>query len=208
MRRRVRRREVLAGATALAAALAGCASGAPDDGATEPTRTATEPADATDTVGRSPSPTGTRTKTTTDAGGYERATVTAVNAGGTELATVDVRIADTPDKRYLGLSDTDSLGPDEGMLFTYEREDRYAYVMRNMSFPLDIVFLRADGTVSRIVHADVAGTGAPYRGEAKYVLEVNRGWANRTGVAVGDRIEIPAAVRGGENATRATPVGS
>jgi hypothetical protein len=193
MRRRVRRREVLAGATALAAALAGCASGAPDDGATEPTRTATEPTDATDTVGRSPGTTGARTTTTAAAGGYERATVTAVNAGGTELATVDVRIADTPDKRYLGLSDTDSLGPDEGMLFTYEREDRYAYVMRNMSFPLDIVFVDANGTITRIHHAAVDDDGR-FVGEGRYVLEVNRGWANRTGVDVGDRIELPEGV--------------
>jgi hypothetical protein len=143
-----------------------------------------------------------------DPGEYNGTTVTAVDADGTELATVEVRVADTYPKRYVGLGNTSELAPDEGMLFVHDEEALQGYVMRNMSFPLDIVFLRADGTVSRIVHADVAGTGAPYRGEAKYVLEVNRGWANRTGVAVGDRIEIPAAVRGGENATRATPVGS
>ena len=133
------------------------------------------------------------------AGEYDRTTVTAVDADtGETLATVEVRIADTRSKRYTGLSDTDSLGANEGMLFVHDREDDYAYVMREMAFPLDIVFVDADGTVTRIHHADLppAGTDGDdltrYPGRGKYVLEVPHGYTDDRGIEVGDRLRIPA----------------
>ncbi|WP_159904531.1 DUF192 domain-containing protein [Salinirussus salinus] len=185
------RREVLAGVAVGASAVAGCAD---SPGSRAPAETGPDPPDSTATPTREPtdrnSETETETATETEADdGYERTTVTAYDANGTELATVDVRVADTSAKRYTGLSDTDALPPDEGMWFVHPEEGRQAYVMRGMSFPLDIVFVDANGTVTRIFHADVAETGAPYRARAKYVLEVNRGWANRTGLETGDRVE-------------------
>jgi uncharacterized membrane protein (UPF0127 family) len=130
-------------------------------------------------------------------GEYERTSVTAVDdADGATLATVDVRVADTFQKRYTGLSDTDSLGPNEGMLFVHDEAGEHAYVMRDMAFPLDIVFVAADGTITTIHHAPLPseGTGdselTRYRGEGKYVLEVAYGYTNRTGIETGDRVEI------------------
>jgi len=115
-----------------------------------------------------------------------------------QLATVEVRIANTTAQRYTGLSDTESLAPNEGMLFVHEEEDTYSYVMRDMSFALDIIFIDANGTVTTIHHADPPPEGESYSerysGQGLYVLEVNRGWANRTGVTVGDTVELPAGV--------------
>ena len=127
-------------------------------------------------------------------GPYNTTTVTVADANGTDLATVDVRIADTFEKRYTGLSATDSLASDEGMLFIHDSEDEHSYVMRDMSFPIDIIFVDATGTIVQISHASVDGENAPYSAQAKYVLEVNRGWANRTGVSAGDRVELPADI--------------
>jgi len=128
-----------------------------------------------------------------DPGSYERTTVTAYDANGTELATVDVRVADTDTKRRVGLSETDSLPPGEGMLFVHEAEAVQPFVMsgprEDMSFPLDIIFIDANGTVTTVHHAAVDASGR-FEGRAKYVLEVNRGWANRTGLGVGDRVEV------------------
>ena len=187
------RREVLAVG---ASALAGCAD-SPGSRAPTETEPGHGPSDSTATAAGESTAGGVEGNTATAADTteartddrYERTTVTASDANGTELATVEVRVADTSDTRYTGLSDTDSLSPDEGMWFVHPEEGRQAYVMRGMSFPLDIVFVDANGTVTRIFHADVAGTGAPYRARAKYVLEVNRGWANRTGLEAGDRVE-------------------
>lgn len=129
-------------------------------------------------------------------GEYDRATVRAVDANGTDLATVDVRIADTHDKRRVGLSRTDRLPPDTGMWFVFETESVHSFHMKNMSFPLDMVFVAANGTVTRIHHAPVPAATPEddlrtYAGRAKWVLEVNRGWANETGLEVGDRILAP-----------------
>ncbi len=150
-------------------------------------------------------------------GGYETGTVTvadsdnstpctpppnrtavAVCTDSRTRATVDVRIAANDTQRYVGLSDTESLGPDEGMLFVHDRESHHAYVMREMAFDIDIIFIDSDGIITTIHHASMPPEGESYSerygGRGKYVLEVNRGWANRTGVSVGDRTELPAGV--------------
>jgi len=133
------------------------------------------------------------TPTTTD-----RGTTVSVRDDGRVLGTVRVRIADTPQQRYVGLSETASLGPDEGMLFVHDEAATHAYVMRNMSFPLDILFVAPNGTITTIHHAPVPPEGQSdlrrYEGDGQYVLEVNRGWTNRTGVSVGDRVALPDTV--------------
>ena len=128
---------------------------------------------------------------------HERTTVTLVDSNGTELANVDVRVAETRAQRRVGLSRTDALADGTGMLFVHDSVDTRSYVMRNMSFGLDIVFLDSDGTITEIHDAPAPpGGDGSYRGTGKYVLEVPRGWTAATGVAVGDRVEIPAAYRG------------
>jgi uncharacterized membrane protein (UPF0127 family) len=128
---------------------------------------------------------------------YEQVTVTAYDANGTELAAVTARVADTDQKRYIGLSDTESLGTNEGMLFVHGGESRRSFVMRDMDFPLDMVFVGSDERINTIHHAPVpeGDWEKTYSGRAKWILEVPRGWANRTGVDVGDRIAVPESAR-------------
>lgn len=127
----------------------------------------------------------------------DRATVTIVDENGTVLATVEARIADTPTERYRGLSDTEKLPAGEGMLFVFPQGDERAFVMREMDYPLDIIFVGADRRVNAIRNARVPPSNATdlarYKGEAKWVLEVPRGWATRHGVEPGDRVRIETA---------------
>jgi uncharacterized membrane protein (UPF0127 family) len=128
---------------------------------------------------------------------YDRGTVITYDANGTKLAAVEVRIADTRAKRWLGLSATDELPMGDGMLFVHDDEAERTYVMRNMSFGLDIVFLDAAERVTTIHHARPPA-GSPertYTGGAKWVLEVPRGWSNETGLERGDRVAIPPTAR-------------
>lgn len=130
-----------------------------------------------------------------DDGSYDWTTVTAVDGEtDTDLATIDVRIADTWDKRYTGLSNTSSLGTDEGMLFLHDSEGQQGYVMRDMSFPIDIVFINADGEITTIHHAEV-DDDETFRGTAKYVLEVPYEYTTDNGIQEGDKIEIPEKYR-------------
>ena len=129
------------------------------------------------------------------AGDYEWTTVTVVDDDtDAELATVDARIADTFEKRYTGLSNTTALGPNEGMLFIHNNEGRRGYVMRDMAFPIDIVFVDADGEITTIHHAE-PDDDETFRGTAKYVLEVPYNYTTDNDIEVGDRIEIPAEYR-------------
>jgi len=130
---------------------------------------------------------------------YEETTVTLAADNGTELATVDVRVADSDREQYIGLSETESLADGEGMLFVFEETQRREFVMREMDFPLDIVFVASNGTITTIHHAPVPAETPgddlrPYPGTGQYVLEVPRGYTNETGIGVGDSIVVPDSV--------------
>jgi Uncharacterized conserved protein len=137
-----------------------------------------------------------------DPGSYEQVTV-AVENETSVLGTVTARIADTDEKRYIGLSETESLGPNEGMLFVHATTSDREYVMpeasfplslvqRDMSVPLDIVFIDQTKTITRIHHAAI-GEG-PYSGTGKYILEVPRDWTTANNVTAGDTVTIPDSV--------------
>jgi uncharacterized membrane protein (UPF0127 family) len=126
---------------------------------------------------------------------YDHVTVTVLDANGTELGELRAAVADTPEKRYTGLSDTEFLPEDRGMLFTYGSESNHTYVMREMDFGLDIVYVGSDGVIETIHHAPEPpegedGNDYQYPGRGQYVLEVNLNWTTQRGVEEGDRIEI------------------
>ena len=75
------------------------------------------------------------------------------------------------------------------MLFVHGDAGNYAYVMRDMAFPIDIVFIGPDRHITTIHHAEVEEPPLTrYRGYARWVLEVPYRWTDRHGVAVGDRV--------------------
>jgi uncharacterized membrane protein (UPF0127 family) len=129
-------------------------------------------------------------------GDYEHTTVTIYDGGtGAELGSVEAAIADTHSKRILGLSDTEELPPNRGMLFVHGESAEYTYVMREMSFGIDIVFVAPNGTITTIHEAPEPGPNEDgddqrYSGEGRYVLEVNRGWTDDRGIEPGDRAEF------------------
>lgn len=130
--------------------------------------------------------------------GYERATVVVRDENGTRLGRLRVAIAETYRQKYTGLSKTERLPADRGMLFVYDEPGDHTYVMRGMSFGIDIVYVDSDGTITRIHHAPEPPPGADgesfrYPGYGQYVLEANLNWTTRHGVTVGDRVEIDRA---------------
>ncbi len=54
--------------------------------------------------------------------------------------TLTVELANTPDEQARGLSGRESLAPDHGMLFVFDHEARWSFWMKNMNFPLDIIW--------------------------------------------------------------------
>ncbi len=75
-------------------------------------------------------------------------TLELVTAGG--VRTIDIEVASTPEQQALGLMYRTELADNHGMLFPYEGERELSMWMHNTYIPLDMVFIRADGTVARI----------------------------------------------------------
>jgi len=102
----------------------------------------------------------------------------------------EVEVADDPAERAEGLMYRQSLADNAGMLFLYPKPQPVEFWMKNTPLSLDIVFVRADGTIARIaadttpMSEDRIPSGEP----VVAVLEVRAGTMRQLGVAVGDRL--------------------
>lgn len=108
-----------------------------------------------------------------------------------------VLVADTPARRHKGWSNKISMGKYGGMLFIFEQSARYSMVMRDMFFPLDIVWLNEGAVI------DMAPNVLPQRGAAEaelipyfprlpadMALELPAGFISGTGLKIGDKLEV------------------
>ncbi len=112
--------------------------------------------------------------------------------------TVHAEIAATPQSRERGLMQRDRLCADCGMLFVFEKADRYNFWMKDTPLPLSIAFITADGAVINIEEMQPNTTdthGA--KEDALYALEMSGGWFARNGIKPGHRVRgvknVPAA---------------
>ena len=98
-----------------------------------------------------------------------------------------VQIAATPDQQEKGLMFRRSLGADQGMIFPYEPPQEVAFWMKNTLIPLDIIYIRSDGTIVRITKAEAMDlTPLPSGEPIAAVLEIRRGRAAELGIVEGD----------------------
>lgn len=126
---------------------------------------------------------------------YETTQVTIVSQNQKQRGEVTAAIADTSELRHLGLSDTESLPENRGMLFVHDAVQELTYVMREMDFAIDIIFADGDGVITGIHHArapeaDEDGNDLRYPGRGQFVLEVNRDWTTDRGIGEGDSLEF------------------
>ncbi len=111
---------------------------------------------------------------------------------------VFVEVVDTPASREQGLSGRTGLGENEGMLFVFENSGRYGFWMKDMIFAIDIVWINKDGIVvhvERNVAPDSYFNTVPPQTfintpEAKYVLELASGSAEKHGLYLGTKVGI------------------
>lgn len=100
---------------------------------------------------------------------------------------VDVIVADSKDEWTRGLQGYEPLESGEGMLFVFGQPAPRAFVMKDVSFPIDVVFIAEDGTVSAIEPLDPGDTHVVLSpSPSAYVIELPQGWAAESDVEVGD----------------------
>ena len=105
--------------------------------------------------------------------------------------SVDAWVADTPAARSRGLSVADELQEDQGMLFVFDQSSNWPFWMKNMKFPIDIMWLNKDKEIVFIkqnAHPDDYSESYLPETEALYVFEVVEGFVKKNNLEIGDTL--------------------
>ncbi len=115
-------------------------------------------------------------------------TLTPVKASKGTIYSV---VAKNPTTREKGLSGYESLDDDKGMLFIFPTTLIAEFWMKDMNFPIDIVWINSDKKIVG-VSSDVSPESYPKTfsspSKVQFVLEVNSGFAEKFGLATGTRV--------------------
>jgi uncharacterized membrane protein (UPF0127 family) len=106
------------------------------------------------------------------------------------ITTIDIELAENNDERRLGMMFRKSMGDNQGMFFIFPYDDMQSFWMKNTILPLDMLFINSANEIVTI-HKNTtpyAETTYPSTRPAKFVLEVNAGFADRVGIREGDKI--------------------
>ena len=105
-------------------------------------------------------------------------------------------MADTDEKRTKGLSGRKNLDEKEAMLFVFPEKKQYQFWMKDMNFPIDIIFINDDIVTNISKNAQPIDPKSPNYTiysptvDINYVLEVNAGQTDKHGIKIGDKVEI------------------
>lgn len=107
----------------------------------------------------------------------------------------DVEVVKTDKDKQIGLTKYKSMRDNQGMLFVFDNPDIQNFWMKNMKFPIDIIFIKDDTIVSVVENAPVVAPKTEpviYKSDSpvNYVLEVNDGLVKKHNIKQGDKIKI------------------
>lgn len=102
----------------------------------------------------------------------------------------NARLAETPAQLERGLSGTKHLGNNDGMLLVFDRDEKWSIWMKDMHFPIDIIWLNQERKVVHIVK-NASPDNYPQerftpKVEARYVLEVPAGSVDARSVNINE----------------------
>lgn len=103
---------------------------------------------------------------------------------------IQTELAVTDKSKQKGLMFRKSMPENQGMLFVFKKEAPLSFWMKNMRFPLDMIWMDSQRKVVDIYEyalpcKDVCKTITP-QADAQFVLEVNAGFAKQYGIKIGD----------------------
>ncbi len=124
------------------------------------------------------------------AGCQPRVEKVALSVAGQSLT---VEVARTEAQRERGLMERRDLGPRDGMIFVFDRDDHLTFWMKDTPTPLSIAFISTEGRILQIEdmqpfsEAVIRSTFS-----ARYALEMKQGAFGALGIKAGDTISFPA----------------
>jgi len=103
---------------------------------------------------------------------------------------LDIYLADTPEQQAQGLMFIMEMDEFEGMLFRHARAGQYNMWMKNTYIPLDMMFIRNDGSIAGIakVTEPLSTRRISSPAGVSAVLELNGGFTDRWDIEPGDRL--------------------
>lgn len=109
--------------------------------------------------------------------------------GGKEFR---MEIANTMISRMKGLSGHAPLADDEGMLFLFGQSGNYGFWMKDMNFPLDIIWVEGDKiiTIAPNISPDSYPSSFYPDSASDKVIEINAGISQKLGIKVGDEVKF------------------
>lgn len=108
----------------------------------------------------------------------------------------NIVVAKTPQEKETGLSGKDSLPQGDGMLFPFDQPDYYSFWMKNMKFPIDILYINDNKIVTIIEDAQPPKSKDEvlpiYKPDepADSVLEINAGLSKKYNIKKGDTVKL------------------
>jgi uncharacterized membrane protein (UPF0127 family) len=107
--------------------------------------------------------------------------------------SLSVEVARTDAQREHGLMGRKDLGPRDGMIFAFDRDEHLAFWMKNTPTPLSIAFISTEGRILQIEDMQpFSETVIRSRLSARYALEMKQGAFSVLGIREGDVISFPA----------------
>ncbi len=112
-----------------------------------------------------------------------------------EVTHLEVEVMRTPAELRRGLQGHPALRDDQGMLFILDDLEIANFWMKDVTYPIDIVFLRPDGTVDHVAAAVPPCPETPcpnYRSKTpvSHVLELRAGRAAELGLTPGHPVRL------------------
>lgn len=121
------------------------------------------------------------------AAGLEQLPLTISSGGATHRFTVEV--ARTEEEQAYGLMNRNELASDQGMIFPFAQVRQASFWMKDTLIPLDIIFIRADGTIANIENAvPLSLDPVMSLGPVAAVLEIPGGRSAELGIKPGDKV--------------------
>lgn len=107
---------------------------------------------------------------------------------------INAEVPITPAQKEKGLGGRAGLAPDQGMLFVFEKPGQYFIWMKDMKFPIDILWISSSHTVVG-VERDVKPNTYPSKfankdKPAQYVLELKANRSTELGVTLGTAVDF------------------